>query len=751
MSNRVLGFTVVGPSGYKLGGGSRMGRSMPLLGAVVTMLVCSIAVSHAADAVPADADSSPPPRLEEVVVTARKRDENLQNVPDAVTAFTAETIENAGIRHIADFLALTPNLNFEDGSAYYSGFLNLSMRGIGNGQDGWPSVAYLVDGVPADSTDSINSGSLEDIERIEVLRGPQSALYGSGAIAGAINVVTQRPTNEFQFKGRVSSGNGNDEQMGATVSGPIIPDTLLFRLTASYRNDGGLLESPSNRLGLDFIHQTLLQGRLIFKPAENFEMDLHASLDTEHNGSGYEDEVPSVNYMNDFSPQYNARRGYAGYEDRQLARLALRMQFDIGPVSLISVTGFSHVNQYLNSSFCFDDPSDPLYPAPGGGAQCLFGTAFGRNAGPGEPIDEFAAGPIDFRTVTQDVRVASRDNERINWILGASGMTRRALEGTDYGSINAPDSSRQLFLSQYDLKRDDWWGVYGQLSAKITPKVELSFAGRLDDTDVKNTGYTDYTLSTPVPVFSGNGTLIDTPAYRTTNFQPKGQFSYHFTDDIMSYLTVSRGFRAGFFNYGQYTIPEHTTNYEVGVKSVFWDHRMTANLAIFYIDYSDQQFETFTNTPPYSIAVTIPKTKIKGAEYETTLAVTTHLTVGTALGYLDAKLPDGTFSPASPRFNASATVDFGLPLSTDWSWRLHLDDRYNSSLYLSTEDTQEVSPKNYLNARAGVDKGNYSFNLFVRNATNTRQSTLPGAELVAGFVRYQNEPRSYGGEFRVAF
>ena len=189
MSNRVLGFIVVGPSGYKVGGASRLGRSIPLLGAVVTMLVCSIAVSHAADAVPADTDvSSPPPRLEEVVVTARKRDENLQNVPDAVTAFTAETIENAGIRHIADFLALTPNVNFEDGGAFYSGFLNLSMRGIGNGQDGWPSVAYLVDGVPADSTDSINSGSLEDIEREAIRETLEATHYKIGKAAEILGI-----------------------------------------------------------------------------------------------------------------------------------------------------------------------------------------------------------------------------------------------------------------------------------------------------------------------------------------------------------------------------------------------------------------------------------------------------------------------------------------------------------------------------------------------------------------------------------
>jgi iron complex outermembrane recepter protein len=172
---------------------------------------------------------------------------------------------------------------------------------------------------------------------------------------------------------------------------------------------------------------------------------------------------------------------------------------------------------------------------------------------------------------------------------------------------------------------------------------------------------------------------------------------------------------------------------------------------VFYIDYSDQQFETFSATPPFVVATTIPKTHIKGAEYESTILVSRFLTVGAALGYLDARVTNNTNSPDSPHFNATASVDFMQPLTSNLQMFLHVDDRFNGALYLSTDNTQPVPSRNYLNSRIGVKKDHYSYALFVRNATNERQSQAPGVELPSGWLRYPNLPRQYGAEVRVSF
>ncbi len=691
-------------------------------------------------------------QLEEIVVTARKRAENLQNVPDAVTAFTASAIVNAGIEHVSDFAALTPNLNFQDGTAFRTGLFNLSMRGIGNGQEGWPSVSYIIDGVPATSTDSINSGALVDIERIEVLRGPQSALYGFNAIAGAINVITKAPTNEWNAQARLLYGNGDDRQVGAVLSGPIIPNLLLFRLTADYRDDDGLLRSTSNGLDLDFKLQKQVNGRLVFTPTENFKIELHLGFDTEHNGSTYEAKTPSIAYIDDFSGTYDARRGFPGVDDRKLYKSAVRVQWDLEPFSLVSVSSYSHIDQHILSSLCYDDPSDPILPAAGGGAQCLFGTAYGTAAAAGQAIDNYFDSLDNFRTFTQDVRLESGAKGPLQWTVGASYLHQDYLAGFDAGIISAPAAIFTALYPAWNDKRDDWWGVYAELIWKATQRLELSAAVRYDDERYNNTTYTDRTKSTVVPVLSTNGTPIDTQRETANAFQPKGQVSFHFADDVMGYATVSRGFRAGYFNTGAFTLPEHTTNYELGVKSTFWDRRVVANAAAFHIDYSDQQFSSIIPQYPFRIAVTIPKTKINGLEYESTLIASSFASFSIGLGYLDAVVSDGSRSPAAPRVNANVGMDLTHPAFLEWKARLHVDDRFNSPQYLSTADTQGIPAKNYVNLRLGVQNDHYDIAAFVRNATDERQSTFAGSEnFTGGYVLYQNQPRSYGLEVRVTF
>ena len=145
-------------------------------------------------------------QIEEIVVTARHRQESLQDVPIAVTAFDAAKIEAAGITDINGFVNLTPN--FIAREAFRSGVTFLTIRGITTGQQGFAPITYVVDGVKASSLDAVNQGVLFDLERIEVLKGPQSALYGAGAIAGAVNVITKGPTDEFEGKVKLGYAEG---------------------------------------------------------------------------------------------------------------------------------------------------------------------------------------------------------------------------------------------------------------------------------------------------------------------------------------------------------------------------------------------------------------------------------------------------------------------------------------------------------------------------------------------------------------
>ena len=248
--------------------------------AALTALSLSAAAAHAQTAAAGPATTAPSPDasasviVDDVVVTARRRVERLQDVPDSVTAFTASKIQKTGIQTFADFAALTPNLTFIDNSSYTIGDSKISMRGIGNGQDGWPSVSYMIDGVPIDSLDALGDGTLNDIERIEVLRGPQSALYGFNAIAGAINVITARPTNDYTAKLQAIYASGNDASVLGVVSGPIVADKLLFRIQGYDRSMQGLIQSPTNGRYLDPDHEQHAKLELLFMPIPALEFDL---------------------------------------------------------------------------------------------------------------------------------------------------------------------------------------------------------------------------------------------------------------------------------------------------------------------------------------------------------------------------------------------------------------------------------------------------------------------------------------------
>jgi iron complex outermembrane receptor protein len=723
------------------------------LNAIGVALLCLGGVVGVGNAAAESAASRPNDtlQLEQIVVTARRVEENLQSVPDAITVFSAAKLSDFGVKTIEDVSNLTPNLAFHSGDAFEPGTFNITMRGIGTASGGWPSVSYIVDGVPQTSTDSIQRGTLEDIERIEILRGPQSAMYGFNAIAGAINVITSRPTNDWRFRTDLIYGNGPNRQVGGTMSGAIVPDTLLLRFSADYRDDNGLLRSASNGVNLDFRDWKQVQGKLLFIPLENLTVTLSGNWDKEHDGATYEDKVPGPQFADDFSNAFNARRAYPGAQDRTLYTTAAHVQWDLNRFSLIATLGYDRIDAQNNSNVCYDDPNDPVVPLPGRGTQCLISPAFGNAAMPGEAIDEPFFETRQVKTLTSDVRVASRGPTPIDWTIGVSTLHRDYTDGDNIGDSVAPDRTYVLLYPNWNLGHDKWWGLYSQAIWHATSKLNLTVAARYDHETYENTQYTDQTLSTILPAYQ-NGAFVDTQRQTATAFQPKGQLDYHFTDDVMGYISVSRGFRAGFYSFGLYTLPEHTTNYELGVKSTFWDRRVLVNAAAFYIDYSNQQYYTNIAQPPYVATLTIPKTGIDGAELETTILASRFVTLGASLGYLNTQVADGGgWSPDTPRFNGNAYVDFTAPVGESWKARLHVDDRYNTRQYLGQGNTLPSPAKDFLNLRAGFFNERYDIALFVRNLTDRREQTQAGVEAAGGFLRFQNEPRSYGVEVKASF
>src|SRR5882672_5223025 len=237
-------------------------------------LAAATAVIAAILATPTPAQTN---ELTEIVVTARKRDESLQNVPVTVTAFTAETIKSAGIETPRDFVAMVPNMTIVEVQNVGNSFITI--RGISQARNSEPSVAVLVDGVLEPNPYEFDQ-ELFDIKQIEVLKGPQGALYGRNAIGGAIIIHTADPTDHFEGEGKLGVGNGVSEKAQVAISGPIdAAGTLKYRASLNYYNTDGYLENTYLDRKADPYKDYSGRLRLLWKPDDQWSADLRIFRD----------------------------------------------------------------------------------------------------------------------------------------------------------------------------------------------------------------------------------------------------------------------------------------------------------------------------------------------------------------------------------------------------------------------------------------------------------------------------------------
>lgn len=688
----------------------------------------ALAQSPPVDAAPEDDEQA---IMQSITVTTRRRAESLQDVPDAVTVFTADTIEDAGIDEISDFIELTPNITIRE--AFRAGVTFITLRGISTGQQGWAPVAFNVDGVPAGSLDAINQGALVDIERIEVLRGPQGALYGAGAIAGAINVITKPPTDEFQYGLKASIESGDNRKLSGSISGPL-SQKVLFRIDAYNQDSDGNIETTDGD-GVDFEEQTSLRGRLIFD-LDDIEIDLRGHYGDITAGAAFQEFLPpgdaGLALLDDFENSPGIERGILGVEDRTFKEASAKVEWDIGGALFSSVTGYSELEQGLFGSTTWQRPPAAGFCGPVGG--------------PGEPPDCFQTLGDDFTVFTQDLRLTSDGDGPLRWLAGISYLEREAVNLLRVGAAATNASGTVVegdspFLDRVDQRNDEFIGVYAQVNYDVSDRLEVTLAARYDENSYDSTQFTDLTLATPVATPDG----VVTQNASDDLFQPKAQISYDWNDNVMTYATVARGFRTGFFNTGNLTAPEDTWNYEVGFKSNILGGRALLNGAAFHIDYSDQQFTQIISEAPFRATTNIPETEIDGLELELVARPIDNLNVTAGLGWINAEVADGSDSPFTPDLTLNASIDYTIPVSSNLDALLRLDYSHQGEQFLGVGNQFEIGSKDYLNARASLTNGAWRLTAFSTNLTDERQPNEIN-NIGFGFIRVPNKPRSTGIE-----
>ncbi len=583
--------------------------------------------------------------VEELVVTARSRAERLIDVPDAITAFSAEHIERAGVNELNDFVRLTPGVALVEASQS-PGIALINIRGVGQQYQGEAPVAVVVDGVQVISVSAINQG-LVDVERIEVLRGPQGALYGRNAIGGAINIVTREPTDQFEGGVTVGYANGEDEMIEGVLSGPLGSDRLLFRVAGHYNDFDGTITNPITGTETNALMNSYGRLRLLARPTDSLTLDFRAAHDTTEN-AGYTGSILPSGDTDDFSlPPMSGREGWGRLE---VDEVSFKASLDTGLGELSATTGY--VQSSDESSYDLDmSPADVL---------------------------ELNLQSTEIEALSQEIRLTSSNDGPFRY---TAGLFYVATERNRFTDVEVVPFALNLLADATDDNAA--WAAFAQVNYDITDRLELTLAGRYDEDEREQTN---------------NLALIGDPdrvvSHTFTMFQPKLSLAYTLAPDMTLYATAAQGFRSGGFNtpgpvFDRIYDSEETTNYEVGLKSYLFNGRLLLNVAAYSILYENQQVQLLDLGTGQQGMVNIPETESMGLEVEFSARLTSALTLSGGVGYLDSEIKDfpalsiveGNRPPFSPELTYNLALDYTRPVADAWDLQLRAALTGQSGLY----------------------------------------------------------------------
>jgi len=656
--------------------------------------IIGLAVAAALGIQPAAAQERiPAGMLDEIVVTAQKREESLQDVPIAVTAYSGEAIRDLAIADIEGLAVQTPSFAFSKAG----GEAQIYVRGVGTnifGVGADPSVAVNLDGVYLGRT---NMGLTQflDIERVEILRGPQGTLYGRNATGGAINLVSRMPTEDFE--GYVTAGFGEFDrvELQGAVGGPL-SERWGFRLAARYSKDDGYTEDldPRGSNKLDDNDIKAYRGILQFTPSDSLQATLIAEY-TEfynHNTSIIPRDDLGLAETLGAVPTGSIRKernDLPTFFDWDSSGVTLNIEWDISDaLRLTSITGWK------------DYTSDFLFNTDG------------------TEIDVTRSNfKYDSEQFSQELRLDAALGDRIDLVAGAYYFTEDKQGGL--GLVRASLDPQRSFIipSENDT---DAWAVFAELNFAVTDRLNLIAGVRYsdeqkDDFSAFGLVFDVLGLESPGPI-----TPIGTPRETSeswTAWTPKFGVEYRASEDVLYYATATRGFKSGGFNSLQPSNPpydpEYIWAYEAGVKSQLADNRIRLNASVFLYDYTDLQVSTFLNN--LTFITNAAEATIQGVEVELLAQATDRLELGLAVSYLDAEYDEfltafGSLpcSPApctrplreydasgnkmvnAPEWKLNATAQYTWPLGDAGALLLFGQLSYQDDLYFTQINEPEV-------------------------------------------------------------
>lgn len=736
---------------------------------IVAMLAGSSQAALAQSAPDASDDDS------EIIVSARKTDERLQDVPIAVTAITEAALNARGVGSVTELQRIAPNLQFTPGQGGNTSGIAPFIRGVGENDfiiTTDPAVGTYIDGVYIARTFGASAEML-DVERVEVLRGPQGSLFGKNTIGGAINIISKLPGDQAEFEGDLRYGSFNNIRVRARVATPL-SEGLSVSLSGMGEWRDGWQKIPSGR---DLGNRNLITGRLALR-YESGPFEAIASVDglrrRQHANahsmidfvpgffSGLQSgfiapccTVPSRIDRTDSSLELNR-------DEADAVNGSLTLSYDLGGATLKSISAYRWVSALFGRD---GDASSTLNYA--GDIHDETARQFSQELQLSVPLGgrgNLLLGAYYFREKTQDLT-------RLYVADGLYNIIRTIPPFSDPAFPGGPSLATLLdFNLDFDNRQTTVnYALFGNATFDLTDKFTLELGGRY-------THETKDFFQAANRIYSNQPLLFGTPSYTLDDswdaFTPRASLSYKFWPNLMAYASWSKGFRSGGFDgrptsleeVGSYD-PEKLTAYEIGLKSSFSD-LVTINIAAFQNEYRNQQLLISTVSAATGLIVVrtenAGQSRIRGLEVETDIRVTPRLRITGALGLLDAKylryvsviagVPTDVSSrklKQAPDISANLGIAYTMPMGDELAATFRLDTAYRSKTYIDVENTEGLSAPDHaiINASATFDLPieGLALRFAVDNLTNKRviAAGFDGRGAFGFLEAYYNDPRRY--------
>jgi iron complex outermembrane receptor protein len=728
------------------------GTAMGAVALAITILPQTASAQSPVKAAAADqaTEEAPQDGLAEIVVTAEKRPSVAQKTAIAMSVVTAETIQKNGVGNLKDLTSILPGVSFSQTNSS----IVIGIRGVASRDTNNPAVSLSYDGFSTQAADGLNL-SMFDIERVEVLRGPQGTLLGRNATAGAVNVITAKPTKDLGASLSGEFGNYLTYNTTGMVNLPVTDD-IQVRASFQTRDHDGYRNNPVGRDGDDEHSQA---GRLsvAFQPTSRWSAMITGEIAHINDVGPVVQAVPLV-YNADHvlslskpsipgdGKTFSATDG--GFEHADMRALRWNTSYDLGFASITYLGGYRYLDYHRLNTL--------------GGAYGTDRQSLSYNA------HEHIA------TWNHEIRLAAKSAGPFFWQIGANTFNEANRNYTTFQNYAGNQTLRgtpdNIYIYNYPHDSTKSWAVFGQGSYQLTSTLKAEVGARFTKDLRQPDGYAQ---TASLAQYLATGALNYTTAsvaasYRSQKTTYHGALDWQFTPRNLAYVKYDTGYKAGGINNAVPYGPETITAYEIGSKNRFFGNKLEVNVDAFYYDYANQQVTQLLPGSPTSQIVNAGKSQYYGVELEGIVLLSHRDRLDGYVSYIHAEYKDfavangatnlqlsGNRPPQAPRFTLNAGYQHDFDLfggSLTPRFQTHYETKSYFTIYNYGADSQDAYHKSDIIVSYKPANGRWSLEGYVRNLEDKlilANAQNPASTTYAAY-RYQYlAPRTYGGKLTI--